>query len=73
MSTKEGLRLTLEGVVVNSGDNNVPLTMTTSILDFYAEDGPSTEVADRLVASFPNLLNVGMSYRLTQKIAEADS
>ncbi|EKM78021.1 hypothetical protein AGABI1DRAFT_76376 [Agaricus bisporus var. burnettii JB137-S8] len=41
--------------------------------DFYSEDGPSTEVGDRLVASFPNLLNVGMSYRLTQKIAEADA
>ncbi|KAJ3571074.1 hypothetical protein NP233_g3990 [Leucocoprinus birnbaumii] len=41
--------------------------------DFYSEDGPSTEVGDRLVASYPNLLNVGISYRLTQKIAEADA
>jgi hypothetical protein len=72
MSTKDGLRSTLEGIVVNSEYINVPSTLTTSI-DFYSEDGPSTEVADRLVASFPNLLNVGMSYRLTQKIAEADS
>ncbi|KXN87226.1 putative indole-3-pyruvate monooxygenase YUCCA8 [Leucoagaricus sp. SymC.cos] len=53
MSTKRGLKLTLE--------------------DFYSEDGPSTEIGDRLVASYPNLLNVGISYRLTQKIAEADA
>ena len=44
-----------------------------TISDFYSEDGPSTEVGDRLVASYPNLLNIGMSYRLTQKIAEADA
>ncbi|KAF9448562.1 FAD/NAD(P)-binding domain-containing protein [Macrolepiota fuliginosa MF-IS2] len=53
MSTKRGLRLTLE--------------------DFYSEDGPSTDIGDRLVASYPNLLNVGISYRLTKKIAEADA
>ncbi|KAF5359804.1 hypothetical protein D9756_003004 [Leucocoprinus leucothites] len=41
--------------------------------DFYSEDGPSTEVGDLLVASYPNLLNIGISYRLTQKIAEADA
>ncbi|TFK35616.1 hypothetical protein BDQ12DRAFT_714647 [Crucibulum laeve] len=38
----------------------------------YSEDGPPTDIADRINASFPNLLNLGVSYRVTQKIAEAD-
>ncbi|KAF8893477.1 hypothetical protein BD779DRAFT_1506493 [Infundibulicybe gibba] len=38
----------------------------------YDEDAPPSYVADRMVASFPHLKNVGLSQRLTRRIAEAD-
>ncbi|KAF9007493.1 hypothetical protein BDQ17DRAFT_218727 [Cyathus striatus] len=38
----------------------------------YDESGPSTEIADIINASFPNMLNVGMAYRSAKRIAEAD-
>ncbi|KXN87227.1 putative indole-3-pyruvate monooxygenase YUCCA4 [Leucoagaricus sp. SymC.cos] len=38
----------------------------------FDETGPPTAVADRISASFPNLLNVGVYYRVTSAIEEAD-
>ncbi|KAF9522145.1 hypothetical protein CPB83DRAFT_864900 [Crepidotus variabilis] len=38
----------------------------------YSENGPPTDVADRLNASFPNLMMAGMAHRGAQGIAEVD-
>ncbi|KAF8903686.1 hypothetical protein CPB84DRAFT_1814587 [Gymnopilus junonius] len=38
----------------------------------YSENGPPTELADRLNNSMPNLLMAGITYRMTNLIADAD-
>ncbi|TFK35113.1 hypothetical protein BDQ12DRAFT_635350 [Crucibulum laeve] len=38
----------------------------------YGEDGPPTDEADRIFNSFPNLLNIGMAYRLMKQVKAAD-
>jgi len=38
----------------------------------YAEDGPPTDVADMINASFPNLLMAGLGYRSAKLVAEVD-
>jgi len=38
----------------------------------YEENGPPTDVADKINASFPNLLMAGLGYRGAKLIAEAD-
>jgi len=40
--------------------------------DIYSEDAPPVDVADRLAASFPHHMSVGISQRLTKLIAELD-
>lgn len=42
------------------------------LLGAFEENGPPTVVADRLSASFPNLLNLGVHYRVREVIEEAD-
>ncbi|KAG6332552.1 hypothetical protein ID866_6537 [Astraeus odoratus] len=41
-------------------------------LPYLPEDGPSTDLADRISASFPNTLAVPLRQRTTRTIAEAD-
>ncbi|KAG6881994.1 hypothetical protein C0992_012996, partial [Termitomyces sp. T32_za158] len=38
----------------------------------YSEGGLPTDIADRLIASFPHYFNVGMAQRSTKAIAELD-
>ncbi|KAJ7168902.1 hypothetical protein C8R46DRAFT_1163015 [Mycena filopes] len=38
----------------------------------YCEGGPPTELADRLTASFPHLMSIGLNQRQALKIAEDD-
>jgi hypothetical protein len=38
----------------------------------YEENGPPTDVADKINASFPNLMMPGLGYRGAKLIAEAD-
>jgi hypothetical protein len=38
----------------------------------YEEAGPPTDVADRINASFPNMMSVPFAQEITKKIAEAD-
>ena len=39
---------------------------------FYAEDAPPTDIADRLLSSFPHFMSVGISQRSTQAAVEYD-
>lgn len=45
------------------------LILTSGLFD---ETGPPTAVADRISASFPNLLNLGIYYRVTSAVEEMD-
>jgi hypothetical protein len=38
----------------------------------YSEGGPPSDIADRLNASFPNFMSIGISQRTTKIIAELD-
>ncbi|KAJ3506969.1 hypothetical protein NLJ89_g6569 [Agrocybe chaxingu] len=53
---------------VMSTKNGIPLLLGS----LYSEHGPSTELADKINASFPNLFMAGMAHRVTKLIAEAD-
>ena len=39
---------------------------------FYAEDGPPTDIADRLMSSFPRFMGVGLLQRSIQAAVEYD-
>ena len=41
-------------------------------IGLYAEDGPPTDVADRLVSSFPHFMSIGISQRSMQAVLEYD-
>ncbi|KAF8813451.1 hypothetical protein BYT27DRAFT_7180991 [Phlegmacium glaucopus] len=53
---------------VMSTKNGTPILLG----GLYGENGPPTDVADKINASFPNLMMAGLSYRATKLIAEAD-
>ena len=38
----------------------------------YSENGPPTHLADRLSASFPHFMSMGLAQRSTARIAELD-
>lgn len=38
----------------------------------YSEDGPPTDIADRLAASFPHLMGIELGRRSAERIAELD-
>ncbi len=38
----------------------------------YSEDGPPTDIADRLSASFPHLMSIELGRRSAERIAELD-
>jgi hypothetical protein len=38
----------------------------------YEENGPATDVADKINASFPYLMMAGLGYRGAKRIAEVD-
>jgi len=38
----------------------------------YSETGPPTDIADRINASFPYLLNAGMAHRAMKEITKVD-
>ena len=40
--------------------------------DLYCENGPPTDIADRLNASFPFLMGMGLGQRSTARISELD-
>lgn len=71
MSTKNGMPILL-------GGSSLRLIYPRSQTDaeyfaaFYAENGPPTDVADRLSASYPNKFVKLLHQRLTKAIAEAD-
>jgi len=47
-------------------------TINKSITGVYSEIALPTDIADRFVASFPNLLNLGVGQRRASAVAEAD-
>ncbi|KAF8150950.1 hypothetical protein B0H34DRAFT_730728 [Crassisporium funariophilum] len=74
-------------ISVDYADHNIDVTMyqrsSTHVIStkkgvkmlmagLYEENGPPTEVADRISASFPNLFMSGLGYRAAKLIAEAD-
>jgi len=42
------------------------------VSDLYCENGPPTDIADRLNASFPLFMGIGLGQRSTARIAELD-
>ncbi|THU96531.1 FAD/NAD(P)-binding domain-containing protein [Dendrothele bispora CBS 962.96] len=68
----------LNGVDVTMYQRSSTYIMTTKngwdvIMSLYTEDGPPTDVADRMSASFPNnFMRNGISQRQTEAIAERD-
>ncbi|KAF8813407.1 FAD/NAD(P)-binding domain-containing protein [Phlegmacium glaucopus] len=53
---------------VMSTKNGIPMLLA----GLYEENGPPTDVADKISASFPNLMMAGLGYRVTKLIAKAD-
>jgi len=48
--------------------NKIPMLLA----DLYEENGPPTDLADKIGASFPKLMIAGLSHRITKLAAEAD-
>ncbi|KAG5640708.1 hypothetical protein DXG03_007477, partial [Asterophora parasitica] len=68
MSTKNGWD------VLMGGTSYVPLLIPqpNTLAGVYSEDGPPSDIADRLSASFPHHMGVGLSQRKVKEIAELD-
>ena len=49
-----------------------PLSYTSSALGLYPEDGPPTDIADRISASFPHFMSIGLAQRSARRIEELD-
>lgn len=70
MSVQKGMRITVAGERLQV--HFVFSGILTAFPGLFEESGPPTAVADRISASFPNLLNVGLHYRNTSVIEEVD-
>ena len=71
MSTGALLNIGFRGIVLLSSPPPADINHGRKIA-FYAEDAPPTDIADRLVASFPHFMSVGISQRSTQAAVEYD-
>ena len=69
MSTTKGLPMLLSGEVVRVLYFSA---YQPNLSGLYEENGPATDVADKINASFPNLMMAGLGYRGAKLIAEAD-
>lgn len=70
MSTTSGWKYLMGGRPIQTrvkGDDSQPIR-----LDLYSENGPPVDVADRINASFPHAVMMGISRRQVKQIAEAD-
>ncbi|KAK2462191.1 hypothetical protein APHAL10511_005779 [Amanita phalloides] len=69
----------IHGVDVTMYQRSSTYVMTTKsglgvlFAGLYSEDGPPTDIADRLSASFPHFMSIGLGQRSTKRIAELDS
>ena len=76
LSTKKGVPILLAGEVIYYAvlTERILIKDDTcfSLSGLYAEDGPPTDVADMINASFPNLLMAGLGYRSAKLVAEVD-
>jgi hypothetical protein len=71
MSAKHGFRFIAQGM--QHCQDVVKTNNAIFMSGIYSEDGPPTDVADRINASFPFLFFVsGIAQRKTKQIAEAD-
>jgi hypothetical protein len=75
MSTKKGLPILLSGEVIRvfvvQRVTNQTRTLV-SLSGLYEENGPAIDIADKINASFPNLMMAGLGYRGAKLVAEAD-
>ena len=44
----------------------------SATLGVYCENGPPTDIADRIVASYPHFMGLGLGQRSAARIAELD-
>jgi hypothetical protein len=75
MSTKNGFPKLLGGEIVYHAIFSLLKRIPTEhnpLSGLYEENGPPTDVADKISASFPNLFMSGLGYRSAKLIAEAD-
>ena len=69
MTTKNGFDILFKGRVVCQ---QTVCCYNISASDLYCEDGPPTDIADRLNASFPHFMNIELAGRSTAQIAGLD-
>ncbi len=70
MTTRNGFDILFSGRSLSK--IHLPLINMSSVSGLYCENGPPTDIADRLNASFPLLLGIGLGQRSTARIAELD-
>jgi len=70
MTTKNGFDIIFAGRSLSK--IHLPLINMSSVSDLFCENGPPTDIADRLNASFPLFMGIGLGQRSTARIAELD-
>ncbi|KAF8345497.1 hypothetical protein F5887DRAFT_1158732 [Amanita rubescens] len=69
MTTKNGFDIFFKGWLVYQ---QTVFCYKISASGLYCEDGPPTDIADRLSASFPHFMNIELARRSTARVAELD-
>lgn len=71
MTVKNGWKVLFEGIAPVLFPHSVGLCID-DFTGVYSEGGPPTDIADRLSASFPHYMSIGLGQRSTKAIAELD-